>query len=72
MRNFNRGDSIDYTFKVANVSENKYYVTEANCIGFRIICTDKRTDSKKIKSERSDQVLIIKKIVPNGGHYQAI
>ncbi len=61
VRNFNRGDSIDYTFKVANVSENKYYVTEANCIGFRIICTDKRTDSKKIKSERSDQVLIIKK-----------
>lgn len=61
VRNFNRGDSIEYTFKVANVSENKYYVTEANCIGFRMKCTDKRTDSKKIKSERSDQVLIKRK-----------
>lgn len=61
VRNFNRGDSIEYTFKVANVSENKYYVTEADCIGFRIKCTDKRTDSKKIKSEKSDQVLIIRK-----------
>ena len=61
VRNFNRGDSIEYTFKVANVSENKYYVTEANCTGFKISCSDKRTDSKKVKSERSDQVLIIRK-----------
>lgn len=61
VRNFNRGDSIEYTFKVANVSENKYYVTETNCIGFKITCTDKRTDSKKIKSERSNQVLITRK-----------
>ena len=61
VRNFNRGDKIEYTFKVANVSENKYYVTESNCIGFRIECSDKRTDTKKIKSELSSQVLIKRK-----------
>lgn len=61
VRNFNRDDSIEYSFKVANVSENKYYVTESNCTGFKISCSDKRTDSKKVKSERSDQVLIIRK-----------
>lgn len=58
VKNFNRGDSIEYVFTVANVTENKYYVTESNCIGFKIVCKDKRADSQKVKSEKSDQVLI--------------
>lgn len=60
VRNFNRGDSIEYVFKVANVSENRYYVTEANCVGFKIVCKDKRQDSDRNKSEKSSQVLINK------------
>lgn len=61
VKNFNRGDFVEYVFKVADVTENKYYVTEANCIGFKIKCMDKRTDTKKQKSEKSDQVLIIRR-----------
>ena len=61
VKNFNRGDCIEYVFKVANVTENKYYVTEANCVGFKIVCKDKRKDSDRNKSEKSSQVLINKK-----------
>lgn len=61
VKNFNRGDCIEYVFTVANVTDNKYYVTEANCIGFKIVCKDKREDAQKIKSEKSDQVLIIRR-----------
>lgn len=61
VKNFNRGDSIEYTFKVANVTKNKYYVTEANTTGFKIRCSDKRKDPKNVKSERSDIVLITRK-----------
>lgn len=61
VKNFNRGDFIEYVFKVANVSENRYYVTEANCVGFKIVCKDKRKDSDRNKSEKSSQVLINKK-----------
>lgn len=61
VRNFNRGDCIEYVFTVANVTDNRYYVTEANCIGFKIVCKDKREDTQKIKSEKSDQVLIIRR-----------
>lgn len=58
VKNFNRGDCIEYVFTVANVTDNRYYVTEANCTGFKIVCKDKREDTQKIKSEKSDQVLI--------------
>lgn len=61
VKNFNRGDSIEYVFKVANVSENRYYVTEADCVGFKIVCKDKRKDSNRNRSEKSSQVLINKK-----------
>lgn len=59
VKNFNRGDSIEYTFKVANISDNKYYVSECNCIGFRIVCKDKRERSNT-KSKKSDQLLVIR------------
>ena len=61
VKNFNRGDSIEYVFTVANVTDNQYYVTEAKCVGFKIVCKDKRKDTRKIKSEKSNQVLIIRK-----------
>lgn len=60
VRNFNRGDEIEYTIKVANVNKNEYYVTESDCIGFKIKCKDIRTDATKSKSTQSDQVLVIK------------
>ena len=57
IEDFNRGDSIEYTFKVANVSDNRYYITESKCVGFKIVCKDKRK-SKKSKSIRSDKLLV--------------
>lgn len=60
IRNFNRGDEIEYTIKVANINKNEYYVTESDCIGFKVICKDVRTDSKKSKSTQSNQVLVVK------------
>lgn len=60
VRNFNRGDEIEYTFHVANITDNKYYVTECNCIGFKIKCIDKCKVAKKNKAKRSDQVLVVK------------
>lgn len=60
VRNFNRGDSIEYVFQIANVSDNKYYVTECSCIGFKIKCKDKRRATNKSKSNQSDQILIVK------------
>lgn len=61
IKNFNRGDHVEYVFRVADVSDNQYYVTEANCIGFKIKCIDKRTATKKQKSEKSNQVLITRR-----------
>lgn len=60
VKNFNRGDKIEYVFKIANISDNKYYVTESSCIGFKIKCKDKRKLANKSKSNRSDQILIEK------------
>ena len=61
VKNFNRGDYIEYVFTVADVTDNKYYVTEAKCVGFKIVCKDKRKDTRKVKSEKSNQVLIRRK-----------
>jgi hypothetical protein len=60
VRNFNRGDCIEYTFEVANVTDNSYYVTECNCMGFKIKVKDKRKASNKSKSNRSDEILVVK------------
>ncbi|WP_304720127.1 hypothetical protein [uncultured Alistipes sp.] len=61
VKNFNRGDSIEYVFQIANVSDNKYYVTECSCIGFKIRCKDKRKAVDKSKSNQSDQILVVKR-----------
>lgn len=58
VRQFNRSDSIEYTFRIANITENRYYITECNCMGFKINCKDKRKSSDKSKSKQSDQILI--------------
>lgn len=61
VRNFNRGDTIEYCFQIANIQENRYYVTECKSLGFKIKCKDKRGKRKKIKSELSNTVLVEKK-----------
>lgn len=58
IRNFNRKDWIEYTVTIANISDNKYYITETNCIGFKIKCKDKRKKTEKSKSLQSNVVLI--------------
>lgn len=60
VKQFNRGDEIEYSITVANVSNNQYYVTEAKCTGFKIKCKDKRKKSERGKSAQSNQVLVIK------------
>lgn len=60
VKNFNRNDAIEYVFRIANISDNAYYITECNSIGFKIDCVDKRNDASKSKSKKSDKILIIK------------
>lgn len=62
---FNRGDKIDYIFKIANISKNEYYVTESQCTGFKIYCKDKRKQASKSKSNKSNQILVNKPISSN-------
>lgn len=57
IKDFNRGDEIEFTFRIGNVSNNEYRITESGCIGFRIVCKDKRKN-KKTKSKQSNQLLI--------------
>lgn len=60
VKDFNRGDAVEYIFRIANISANDYYVTESKCMGFKIVCKDKRKYTNKSKSKRSDQILITK------------
>lgn len=57
---FNRNDEIEYVFKIANVSDNKYYITESKCLGIKIQCKDKRKISATSKSNRSTTLLVNK------------
>ena len=57
IKSFNRGDSVEYTFKVANISDNKYYITENKSLGVKIKCKDRRK-RRKIKSKKSDKLLV--------------
>ena len=57
IRRMNRNDEIEFTFRIANVTENKYYISEYNCLGFKIICKDK---IKNHKSNQSSELLITK------------
>ena len=60
VKNFNRGESIEYTFKVANISDNKYYVSECNCVGFKIECKNKCSRNNRTKSNKSDKLLVVR------------
>ncbi|MDR0954246.1 MAG: hypothetical protein LBM20_02540 [Rikenellaceae bacterium] len=55
--NFNRRDKIFFTFHIADVTDNKYYIRENDCTGFRIICKSKLRAKEKIKSKMSTEVL---------------
>lgn len=58
IKNFNRHDSIEFILTIANITENRYYITETKCTGFKIKCKDKRKETAKSKSQQSDIVLI--------------
>ncbi len=62
IENFIRDDEIDFVFKIANIKENQYYVTESKCTGFKIKCKDKRKQSNKLKSNKSNQILVRKPV----------
>ena len=57
---FNRNDEIEYVFKVANVTKNKYYISESKCLGVKIKCRDKRKINATSKSNRSTTLLVNK------------
>lgn len=60
IRNFNRKDSIKFIFEIANITSNKINVTEANCIGFKIVHKDKRKAKKASKLTFVSKEQIIK------------
>jgi hypothetical protein len=55
---FNREDEIEFIIKIANVSDNSYYISEFDCLGFKIKCKDKRKYSIRSKSKQSNILLI--------------
>ena len=59
---FNRDDEIEYVFKIANVTDNNYYISESKCLGIKIICKDKRKANIASKANRTTTLLINKSI----------
>ncbi|MDO9254929.1 MAG: hypothetical protein Q7U54_05385 [Bacteroidales bacterium] len=51
IKNFNRNDEICFYFDIANVTNDHYNVTEADCLGFKIVVKDKRKPVIKRKSK---------------------
>ncbi len=58
INNFNRGEEIEFVFRLGDISKNEYYIKEKDCIGFKIKCIDKRHSMNKSKSKQSDTVII--------------
>lgn len=54
VEDFNRGDKVDVTVRVGNITDNAYYVTEMNSTGFRLSRKDKRRKQNLTKSRFSD------------------
>ena len=52
--NFNRGDKVDLNLRVGNVTNNDYYATEMDCIGFRLNRKDKRKKQNITESRFSE------------------
>lgn len=63
INNFNRGEEIEFVFRLGDISKNEYYIKEKDCIGFKIKCVDKRHSTNKSKSKQSDAVIIKEPIV---------
>ncbi len=51
IKNFNRNEEFRFYFDIANVSNDHYNVTEADCLGFKIVVKDKRKPTIKNKSK---------------------
>lgn len=51
IKNFNRNDEFRFYFDIANVTNDLYNVTEADCLGFKIVVKDKRKPIIKHKSK---------------------
>ena len=48
---FNRNDEFNFYFDIANVTNDHYNVTEADCLGFKIVVKDERKPTIKSKSK---------------------
>ena len=49
IKNFNRNDDIKFIFEIANITDNHINITEAKCVGFKIVHKDKRKSKKTSK-----------------------
>lgn len=58
IKKFNRKDSITLFFRVANISDNMYYVTESGSMGFKIRCKDKSKKKEINTARRSNTILV--------------
>jgi hypothetical protein len=47
IKNFNRGDDTKFKFDIANLTDDVYNITEAECTGFKIVLKDLRKAHKK-------------------------
>lgn len=47
IKNFNRDDESKFKFDIANINQDVYNITEAECVGFKIIPKDKRKKHQK-------------------------
>lgn len=57
VKNFNRKETIDFTFRISNIKDNNYYITEYDCKGIKIKCKDNRKSHKKLDSHLSNTVI---------------
>jgi hypothetical protein len=51
IKNFNRDDEFRFYFDIANVTNDHFNVTEADCLGFKIVVKDERKPTIKSKSK---------------------
>lgn len=51
IKNFNRGDEYRFYFDIANITNGDYNITEADCLGFKIVVKDERKPVIKNKSK---------------------
>lgn len=59
IKNFNRKDRIMFTFKIANVTDDLYYITEDECLKIKIKTKDLRKKKLNTKAKLSSNVLTI-------------